>query len=199
VQPVVQVVELATKVNATGLPRGSLRLLLQHGTREKLNRGSFMSEFYDFTIDTVLGEMTRCERYTEQLDRDAIERLSRVLDKASVFREIVADADVNLLWTQERATSALATFYSGDRPLIRNALASGYDPAEDKRVLEVLQALIAGVQSVPHSGFLSIVERPVIVSAQLPVAAEQRGALEAANALRPCLAAAFFQRNIRSL
>jgi hypothetical protein len=157
--------------------------------------------YHDITIQLDGRQRSQRQHESTALVRGAVEVFRYMLETGTAnFRRPMAHKDftrIQLQWTQETWSAAVATFWVGQIPLTTSALASGRDAAADQEVLRAAQGLVLkffGDSPVePAFDLLRIEERPVIASVVLPVPLSLHEDLGLVADMETCLAAAFFE------
>jgi hypothetical protein len=158
-------------------------------------------QFHDFTISSDGRSRSTRVHDSERLEPLAVAVFRRMLERGGdVFREDVPVPvpGVQLHWTSEHPSAALATFWHGGVPVTTSALLRGIDPEADSVTVGLLQAMIEDLCGqcgiTAKAALLVINERPVIASYIIPNPRVDREVLGLVADMETCLAAAFFTR-----
>jgi hypothetical protein len=168
--------------------------------------------FEDYTIDAAGNRISHRRHYSEDLGREAMEFMARMLRAGGGFgaggfgaggwrRPLPHDefVHVELHWTSESDGAGLASFYARGQIVTTSALASGRDREADRAALKALQQCVlqvmrpAGIE--PVFDLMALPERPLLATVPWPAPPSPalREDLIVIADMETCLAAAYFE------
>lgn len=159
--------------------------------------------FHDITVTGTGDRRSARQHESEELVPEAVAIFARLLAQGGRTFRLPIPVDfashLELHWTQESDSTAMATFWRGQVPITHSVLLAGDDAVHERAVVDAAQRTIVGMlrgatDVEPGFDLRSIEERPVIVSIPLLGSVAHRDDLMLVADMETCLAAAFFSR-----
>jgi hypothetical protein len=155
---------------------------------------------HGFTI-SAFGHCASKQNFdSNKLARNAVVYLTSVLDSHggnfNLKLPMKGVGEVELQWTSEHLSWAMASFITKDELLSTLVMVSGINLEADRQALEMAQSALEDVCRAlgeePHDDLLQIAERPSV--ATIRWATPERRTLDLITDMETCLAAAFLER-----
>jgi hypothetical protein len=156
--------------------------------------------FHGYTI-SALGRCANKEKHdSDKLAREAVEFFGAFLDRhGNKFQAVIPLKGVGRLdldWTSDHLSCAMATFASEGELLATDVIVSGISPQADMGVLKFGQTALENVCGMAEESvfedLLKIGERPALASIRW--SSESRKTMDLLADMEVCLAAAFLER-----
>lgn len=161
--------------------------------------------FHSFVV-SALGHRAKMEKHdSAKLTREAVGFFTSLLDRhGSQFQALIpirGIGNLDLQWSSDHFSCAMATFSSEGELLATDVIVSGMNPEADRKALRMCQTALTNVCSAageraPAEDLLKIAERPA--AASIRWSSENRKTMDMLADMEICLAAAFLDRSFKA-